>query len=179
MNKVPCFLLVFLSFLVSLTATHADIPIDVSKVSYKTVAKHHHSTEFFKKNIADDIVGAGDVAWEDSGPGLNSCAVRMSIALAWGGINWGKEWPECPRCWKLKGKTFVYPSKASDYKDLLKNPKKATKKSEIAGQKGVILFEGGFQSASGHVTLWNGKKCVHDDGYWDSAQTIYFWKLAD
>lgn len=45
------------------------------------------------------------------------------------------------------------------------------------GKKGIILFEvSGWSDATGHVTLWNGSRCVNNDCYWDKARSVFLWE---
>lgn len=59
-------------------------------------------------------------------------------------------------------------------------------KQKILHKTGLVIFDvRGWDDASGHVTLWNGEKCVDDTNYFDanlSAAYAYtekyeFWEL--
>jgi len=49
-------------------------------------------------------------------------------------------------------------------------------KKELAGKKGIIVFEvSGWTDATGHADLWNGKNCIGSD-YGSKASKILFWE---
>jgi len=51
-------------------------------------------------------------------------------------------------------------------------------KSKIAGKKGIIILLIKWDDANGHVTLWDGKKCVDNTNHFlDTPSDILFWEL--
>lgn len=44
------------------------------------------------------------------------------------------------------------------------------------GKKGIILFEvDSWSNATGHITLWDGSRCINNDCYWNKAKKVYLW----
>lgn len=153
--------------------------VRIDELSYSRVERFHYSTKRFKKGLGKLIHGAGNKTLADF-PNMNTCALRMSYALLWGGRNL----PIINRSWLYQGKKSGYlPSLAADYPALLRgeqrivfNTRTRHLKPNIFGKKGILFFGGDFQSASGHLTLWNGARCHFNDGYWQQP-TIWFWPL--
>jgi hypothetical protein len=145
----------------------------VNKLLYARTEAHHRDHIYFRAHVAHKIIGAGDVNWLHA-PAVQSCAMRMSIALAYAGAHW----PKVRNSWRLKDTNVYFPSSAGDYPNLLANPEEITEASSITGRKGVVYF-GPFANATGHVTLWNGATCHFGDGdaYWDTP-TKYFWEMS-
>lgn len=59
-------------------------------------------------------------------------------------------------------------------------------KQKILQKRGLVIFDvRGWSDASGHVTLWNGEKCIDDTNYFDAnlvSEVAYtekyeFWEL--
>lgn len=150
------------------------MPQPVDNRPFLTAWNHHYTAQYFNDNIAPRIIGAGGVAWADAS-GLQTCAIRMSIALAYAGVSWQPV--ETNNVWRLQGTRVLFPSLAADYPDvpLLANRESIQTAAEISGRSGVIFF-GPFTGASGHVTLWNGAQCHHNDAYW-SATNKWFWEM--
>ena len=148
------------------------MPTDISSRPYSVAELRHYSPTYFNNNIAHKIIGAAGINWKTA-TGQQSCAMRMSIALAWAGVHW----PIITNSWRLKDTNVYFPSYAGDYPNLLANRETITGAADISGRKGVIYFGGGFAGASGHVTLWNGSQCHFNDAYWDQP-VKYFWPMA-
>lgn len=153
------------------------MPFDISQLSYQTAENHHYTPQYFNQNVAVRIIGAGNINWA-AATGLQSCAIRMSIALAYAGVNWR---PPTRNSWRLSGTDVYFPSLASDYPDLplLSNALAVTQQTlQGLNQCGVIYFGGGANfGASGHLTLWNGNACHLNDDYWGQPN-VYFWRMA-
>lgn len=44
------------------------------------------------------------------------------------------------------------------------------------GKQGIIVFEvDSWSDATGHMTLWNGQRCVDNDCYWHRSKKIRIW----
>lgn len=152
------------------------MPFDISGLSYSTTERHHYTGNYFNVKISGRIIGAGNINWAGAS-GQQSCAIRMSIALAYAGVSWQ---PRTRNSWRLSGTNVYFPSLASDYPDvpLLFNPVSVTQATlQALNQRGVIYFGGNFGTASGHLTLWDGSSCHHNDAYWDQPN-IYFWRMS-
>ena len=147
------------------------MPVDISSRPYDVAEFRHYTPAYFNANIAQKILGAGGLSWQNAS-GQQSCAMRVSIALAYAGVHW----PRVQNSWRLKDTNVYYPSRAGDYPSLLANGESVANAQEVAGRHGVIYFGGNFQNASGHVTLWNGSQCHHNDGYW-SQPVKWFWEM--
>lgn len=145
--------------------------VDISNRPYSIAELHHYTSVYFNKKIAHKIIGAAGINWKDA-TGQQSCAMRLSIALAYAGVHWTR----VRNSWRLKDTHVYFPSSARDYPDLLVNREKIESATDISDRKVVIFFGGGFASASGHVTLWNGKQCHHNDAYWEQPLK-YFWPM--
>ena len=154
--------------------------VRVDQLSYSRVAKFHYSSKKFRKILGTLVHGAGNTTVADE-PSMNTCALRMSYAILWG----GRRLPIINNSWLYKGKKTAYlPSLASDYPALLRgeqrivfNPKTGRATPRIFGKKGILFFGGGFGGGvTGHLTLWNGASCHFNDGYWQQP-TIWFWPL--
>ncbi|MCA9670561.1 MAG: hypothetical protein KC503_33425 [Myxococcales bacterium] len=46
---------------------------------------------------------------------------------------------------------------------------------DVSGRRGVIAFEGGFASVTGHVDLWNGSQAANN-AYFGYGSTMFFWE---
>jgi hypothetical protein len=151
-----------------------SLPLSIRKYRHAIAEKRHYSTDHFNAKIAPKIEGS-DGTWTDSS-GLQSCAMRLSIALAYAGVHF----PRVKNSWRLTGTKVYFPSRAGDYPDILSGGQTITAASEVKNRKGAIYFGGTFASASGHVTLWNGRMCHFDpanDSFW-SQPTIIFWEMS-
>lgn len=154
------------------------MPFNISKLNYSTAETHHYSPARFKEKVAARIMGGDKIKWNDV-DGLQSCAIRMSIALAYSGVSWR---PPTKNSWRLQGTEVFFPSLASDYPNLplLEGHYDVTKKQlDESDMRGVIYFGGGANfGASGHLTLWNGSKThFANEAYWDQP-TIRFWPMS-
>lgn len=111
----------------------------------------------------------------------NACAIRISMALngAEHRIPSGTQ-PE-GKMYRLSGTggKYAYFLKKDDVAKFIKSRWKAPeivvtgsgedKKKAILGKRGLIIFDvQGWDNARGHVTLWNGEKCI-DTCYFDAA----------
>ena len=151
------------------------MPIDISTRPYAVAERRHYTPDYFNTNIASRIIGVGG-NWS-SATGLQTCAIRLSIALAYAGVHF----PRIQNSWRLRGTRVYFPSYAGDYPDLLENREEVTSAEDLknSNRRGVIYFGGAFANASGHVTLWDGNRCHLDpgDSYWDQPNE-YFWEMA-
>jgi hypothetical protein len=135
------------------------------------------------RTICSRIVNYSGKSFYDADAGQNSCAIRMSIAFYLAGTQL-KLPPGCKDYWVLDfDKKIKLPSEASAYRDSIKGAKSLTGteddiKKELKGKIGLIYFGGGFETASGHITLWNNNKCVHgaDDEFFEQ-EDIRFWGM--
>ena len=146
--------------------------VDIRTRPYAIAELRHYTATHFNNSISHRILGAEGITWKNA-TGQQSCAMRLSIALAYAGVHW----PQIPRSWRLKGTSVYFPSYAGDYPTLLANREPIASPEEIAGRRGVIYFGGSFASASGHVTLWNGSQCHHNDAFW-TQPVKFFWPMA-
>lgn len=106
----------------------------------------------------------------------NACAIRMSYTLNYSGIII----PRDENRWKTSSgadkKCYIY--RVSDMIKFL-NSKfgKADISSGFDGKKGILLFNvTGWSDATGHVTLWDGKKCS-DKCYFPQSSGVQLWTL--
>lgn len=152
------------------------MPQNIANRPFQTAWDHHYSTTYFNQNIAVRILGAGGITWQGASA-QQSCAMRMSIALAYSGVTWRPR--ETTNVWRLQGTNVYFPSLASDYPNvpLLANREAINSAADISNRGGVVFFGGGFASASGHLTLWDGTDCHFNDAYWDQPNK-FFWGMT-
>lgn len=173
------------------------MPIDLSQVWYDEIEKYHYDTTQFRtrKNLRKNLVKKRGpkkgLRWNDF-PSPSSCAIRVSIALAKGGVQEFSDYVDrniLVKVYHEKRKEF-YATKAPDFyhKKILKKPDIMLKNRLFDGEekkrqlreknlKGIIYFENNKDSQNGsHITLWNGRRCHHDDEYFN-WKTVIFWKL--
>ena len=157
-------------------------PISVKQVSFKTAWNHHYEKVSQKTGKNLIRVYGSPVNWLENIPtrGRASCALRISIALTWAGI----AFPRIHYIWEHKKRGEIYPVRASDYVDILATGEDLTgtpieKIKVIKNRKGIVYF-GGFDNYSGHLTLWDGKKLhfSNENSYW-TMQTVIFWVMSD
>ena len=154
--------------------------VDISGTSFRIAWTYHYKS--ISATLGKKIIGGGGATWSGSS-GLQSCALRMSIALAYAGVHW----PRVRNSWQLKGTNVYFPTLAGDYRNvpLLADGEDLTgtvaeKQSAVDDRKGVLYFGGNFASASGHLTLWDGNS-LHfptSDNYWDQPNVV-FWEMAN
>jgi hypothetical protein len=148
------------------------MPVDISGRPYSIAEAHHHTAAYFNSHIAARILGAGQVNWTNVSA-QQSCAMRLSIALAYAGVHWSR----VSNSWRLQGTNVYFPSLASDYPNLLANREQISSPTDVSGRRGVVFFGGGSASASGHVALWNCSNCHYNDAHWGQPDE-YFWQTA-
>lgn len=123
------------------------------------------------------------------GKWVNTCAVRMSYILNHSGLfipyiqkqtvsGADKRW-----YFHLVSHLIIFLNQRWGKPDII-TPYPLPGGGELAGKKGIILFEvSGWDNASGHATLWNGKQC-YDHCYFNQLGANYrtdranFWKLS-
>jgi hypothetical protein len=111
----------------------------------------------------------------------NGCAIRMSYTLHHAGIIIGpgrKAWETSSGADKklyifrvAELRTFLIATFGKPDR-VIKNPTAR----DLAGLKGILLFERHFRNASGHATLWDGRTC-RDHCYFDGAAKAELWVL--
>lgn len=92
------------------------MPVDISNRPYGIAELRHYTADYFNSHIAQKIIGAEGINWKNA-TGQQSCAMRLSIALAYAGVHW----PQVRNSWRLKDTNVYFPSSAGDYPDLLAN----------------------------------------------------------
>ena len=138
--------------------------------------------------VAEVIGGAVEVNIKHpTQPWENTCAVRMSYILN----QTGTSVPSLPgktvkgrdrrNYFYRVGDVVAFLHNQWGKPEIVKYP--PTGGGEIAGQKGVVLFEvQGWSNARGHATLFNGSAC-YDHCYFNEREATYqttkalFWKL--
>ncbi|MCP4970666.1 MAG: hypothetical protein GY932_08760 [Arcobacter sp.] len=115
----------------------------------------------------------------------NTCAIRMSYGLNIGGFKIKKYAREF-----LNARTgdsviasvngmIKYLKTEFGKSDLEFNGNIENFKSKIDGKKGIVIFKIPiWNDATGHVTLWDGKKCIdNSEHFYDSPTDLLFWEL--
>ncbi|MCT4700603.1 type VI secretion system amidase effector protein Tae4 [Enterobacteriaceae bacterium H20N1] len=105
----------------------------------------------------------------------NACAIRMSYALSYSGINI----PRSNRWSTSSGKDkkwYIY--RVSDMiKFLTFRFGNADITSNFSDAKGILLFNvTGWSDATGHLTLWDGNSCS-DKCYFPQSSGVQLWTL--
>ncbi|OBU10812.1 hypothetical protein AYY17_14955 [Morganella psychrotolerans] len=140
---------------------------------------------FSKINVSVKDVGriiGGKVQYNiDQGIFQNACAIRMSYALNYSGITINRS----PRWATSSGKDKKwYIFKVADLISFIEanlGKPDITIKSNIdiksfKDKKGLIVFNVGWDDATGHATLWNGTGCS-DSCYFQQASEAMLWEL--
>ncbi|GAA5787401.1 type VI secretion system amidase effector protein Tae4 [Chitiniphilus shinanonensis] len=120
----------------------------------------------------------------------NACALRLSRAFNYGGLTIQRG----PGAYKLRGGDGkAYIMRVSDMlpfvkqqfgtPDLTIRGSAQSQMAQLAGKKGIVNFAvSGWNDATGHVTLWNGRDCgdhcyfVHDQPGVTTTEVLY-WEL--
>lgn len=154
--------------------------IDVSRVVYATVQRNHLTGPKFVARFGDKVFGWPGVYNESVNAKnakrakLNTCAMRLSMALHLSGI----KLPLTSKAWLYRdGASRGYiPASAGEYVDrpILRGFRFINKPSDIVGQHGILYF--GW-TGMGHITLWNGRQCHFNDAYWRVARRVAFCRL--
>jgi hypothetical protein len=153
-------------------------PVDIRNVSFQAVWQSH--VRKVDSELGSRIIGAGGATWSDS-RGMQSCTIRLTYALHRANV----QLPIVPNSWKLKGTGVYLPSLAADIPGLpvLANAERITGHRtkqlwDLFDRKGVV-YMGPFDSASGHVSLWNGEDFHFgaDDDYLGQVRDVYFWPI--
>lgn len=145
--------------------------------SIAVLERNHFSTSDFRTKYAARVFGQGDRTLAEF-PSMNTCALRVSMALRLSGVTLPRvinEWKYAP-----EGGSPVYlPSRASDYltQRLLANPVPITGPDDLGKRSGIVLFNGGFTDASGHITVCNDGRFHLGDASWSQAKGIYLWTV--
>ncbi len=132
---------------------------------YPTLRDLHN---FIGGTLTKNIDGPG------FGPNGNTCAVRMSRALNYGGMPVSGKLVKSLELSTMTGADHkLYMFRVRDMKKYLKAalavaPKMVTKDftSAFSGTRGIVAFDvQGWSDASGHVALWDGSafREAHDD----------------
>ncbi|HEJ8099123.1 TPA: type VI secretion system amidase effector protein Tae4 [Serratia marcescens] len=148
-----------------------------------------YNAQYSAQNVAKIIGGRVTMNIAPNGKWENTCAVRMSYILNKSGfpIPYVKDQTVsgADRQWyffRVKD-LIAYLTKIWGKPDLrVKFPPPGG--GELAGKKGIILFEiAGWSDAGGHATLWNGNGDCYDHCYFNEPEARYttnyanFWVL--
>ncbi len=163
------------------------MPISVSSISYQDIEKYHFKRigKKWGRHLIRKFGPRQGVDWWEANP-KGTCALRVSVALARGGVSF-KGMTAVRRRWYHEGRREYYPARAADYPDapilaggevLDGTPKQ--KKNAVQGRKGIIYFGGNMEGYSGHITLWNGEKLHYPsiDGFYWNQPKVVFWEMA-
>jgi hypothetical protein len=116
----------------------------------------------------------------DAGWVTNTCVVRVSRALNYGGDPVSSGYSDVHTIRGGDGKRYAF--RVSEFKSYMRHrygpPSTQVaggKSSAVAGQQGIICFDVGIWSdASGHFDLWDGSQCAHQ-AYFDVASEVSLW----
>lgn len=142
--------------------------------------------EFYPLGHASDVKrligGKVDADWI-----TNTCAIRMSRCLNYGGL-------KIPRGVGLSVVSgsdklwYAYRVKELSrwLKTMLGTPdlsvpwaKQTTAPEPMIGKRGIMVIEANWSDATGHFTLWNETACVDDSWYFPAATRVIFWELPE
>ena len=153
--------------------------LDVSRLRYATVERYHYDPRKFRERAGDHVFSSqGTLNDENKKDPVNTCALRVSYAI----LKAGKRLRKTRFSWKYQvgSRTNWFTSTAKRLANEVANGEFVVSKRDFVGRKGIIAFLGGVNRATGHITLWDGRKCHFDgkvkDAYWESP-TIYFFEM--
>lgn len=114
----------------------------------------------------------------------NTCAIRISYALNKGGFKIKRASREFMNAFtgdsiiaSVNGMIDYLESEFGE-SDIEFNDNVIDFKSDIRKRKGIIIFKIAWSDATGHVTLWDGEKCIdNSDHFNDNPSDLLFWEL--
>lgn len=148
--------------------------------SYSRLAEHYPLGEL--EQVKKLIGGKVNASWVK-----NSCAIRMSRAFNYGAFHI----PRIDGLSVVSGEDKLwYAYRVREVMSWLKRlwgrPQVvinyATRigvPEALLGKKGILAVEVPFSDATGHITLWNGEKCIDDSDYFDMATRVSLWEIPD
>lgn len=129
-------------------------------LSYSTLSSNFTRVKSLNVSDVGQVIGGKVQENIKAGVFKNACAIRMSYAFNYSGINISKL-DGAVSSGKDK-KWYLY--RVSDMiafvkKTVGKAPLKGRSVKDFSGKKGIIIFSGcGWSDATGHVDLFDGKK---------------------
>jgi hypothetical protein len=152
------------------------MPANIQTFLYQNVANDYIANgATFVQQYGNQITGLGGVTFNNTN-NQQTCAIRVSMALHQGGVRL----PRVINSWLYTTDDVYLPSLAGDYHDglILMGGEAVANAAAIANRRGVIYFGGNFQSASGHITLWNNNATADNTpaAYWNQPN-IRFWPM--
>ncbi|WZP00680.1 type VI secretion system amidase effector protein Tae4 [Isosphaeraceae bacterium EP7] len=137
--------------------------------------------------VKAEIGGEVDAAWI-----VNTCAVRMSRGLNYGGVPLPSKFAGLLTLKGADGKRYALrvaemrkwlpTSLGAASFNLTKKAGEAFDKTQIAAMKGIIAFDIQFADATGHLDAWDGSSFSSEykntKDYWTLATRVTLWKLA-
>lgn len=171
----------------SITNIHSLISSDITfeelKSNYLTPAA------ISRENLFKNVLKGDWSKLFDNENYINTCAIRMSIALNSSGMKVSKEHSDGNHrdgsgnfiAIKVPTiKTFLKKNLGDSFWGMSKVPNQEFDfESHIPPGKGIILYTFNNGPANGHVDLWNGNNCMNSCPTVDTndAATVEFWKL--
>lgn len=134
------------------------------------------------EDVKKRIGGKVDAGWIH-----NTCAIRMSRALNYGGL----PIPRGEGLSVISGADKLW--YAYRVKELSRWLRKQLGKPDFAvtlsqgsqtapdaiiGKSGILVIEANWSDATGHFTLWHETACVDDSWYFPVATSVRFWELS-
>lgn len=136
-----------------------------------------------RDKVKKEIGGRVDAEWI-----ANTCAIRMSSAFNKSGIKIQKS---AILHTISGGDGMQYAFRVKEFRQYLKskfgNPtfifertgKNKLSKRLIKGKKGILVHDvREWSDASGHVTLWNGSRCIRKENYFGLSTKIELWEIG-
>jgi hypothetical protein len=150
--------------------------INISRLSWTLAVKHYHDAEKFREEIKEKFGGMHELDWNKAKP-TNTCALRVSYALYKIGVDMNGV---AQNQMLTKKGSVGLPSVAADYANILDGGTELKKSMRLAlnHRRGIILFKGGMEDASGHVTFFRDINChdLRDNKYFENeGTTIWYW----
>jgi hypothetical protein len=126
----------------------------------------HGDASAVKRRIGGNV----NLAWV-----TNTCVIRISYAFNKAGALIPNNVPGLSTIRGGDGKRYAY--RVAEFRRFLETRvRPADVRGDVAGQKGIILFEvSGWSDATGHFDLWDGSKCAYSE-YFDKASEVRLWR---
>lgn len=144
-----------------------NLKITIMALTFKTLSENFEKVMNLNIKELGEFIGGKVQTNIDSGTFTNGCAIRMSYAFNYSGVEIPKSGYGATSSGR-DGKWYLY--RVADMINFVKakiggTPLVGTAAADFKGKKGVIIFSGcGWTDATGHVDLFDGTKVMSDNG---------------
>lgn len=148
--------------------------------SYARLAEHYPLGELAQVKAL--IGGKVNASWV-----TNSCAIRLSRALNYGafhipyisGLSVVSGEDKLWYAYRVREVTAWLKRLWGRPQVVLKYANRLGAPEALLGKKGILVVEVPFSDATGHMTLWDGQRCIDDSDYFDLATQVMLWEVPD